>query len=110
MLPAMGGSPGLPAQTSPQTRFSADGFWWWDGSQWRPAMSEDRLWRWTGSTWEPARPGSSGPGSGGTLWIVIAVLVGIVILAGVIAALILYFAGPQISNVFSNLVMSPSSP
>jgi hypothetical protein len=73
-------------------------------------MSEDRRWRWTGSTWEPARAGSSGSGFGGKLWIVIAVLVGIVIIVGVIAALILYFAGPQISNVFSNLVISPSNP
>jgi hypothetical protein len=35
---------------------------------------------------------------------------GIVILASVIASLILYFAGPQVSNVFSNLVISPSNP
>ena len=73
-------------------------------------MSEDRLWRWTGSTWEPAPPGDFASGSGGTLWIVIAVLVGIVILVGVIAAVLLYFAGPQIANVFSNLVATPRSP
>jgi hypothetical protein len=106
----MGGNPGSAAPASLQTRFSADGFWWWDGAQWRPAMSEDRLWRWTGSTWEPAQPGGSASTSGGTLWIVIAVLVGIVILVGVIAAGILYFAGAQIVNTFSNLVMTPSSP
>lgn len=110
MLQAMGGSPGPPAQSSTQTRFSADGFWWWDGSQWRPATSEDRLWRWTGSTWEPARPGGSTSGSGGTLWIVIAVLVGLVILVGVISAAVLYFAGAEIANTFSNLVMTPSAP
>ena len=110
MLPEMGGNPGPPAQTATQTRFSADGFWWWDGSQWRPAMSEDRLWRWTGSTWEPARPGGSASSSGGTLWVVIGAVVVVVILVGVIAAAVLYFAGPDISNVFSNLVTAPSSP
>src|ERR1700676_4634392 len=106
-------TPDAAPQTSTQTRFSADGFWWWDGAQWRPAMSEDRLWRWTGSTWEPARTsGSAAPGSpsGGTFWIAVGGRVAIVILVGVLAAAILYFAGPQISNVFSNLVTTPSSP
>src|ERR1700682_769267 len=110
MPPAVGGNPGPAAPTSQQTRFSADGFWWWDGAQWRPAMSEDRLWRWTGSTWEPARPGGSASASGGTLWIVIGVLVGIVILVGVIAAAVLYFAGAEIANTFSTLITSSSSP
>jgi hypothetical protein len=110
MLPAVGGKPGPAAPTSPQARFSADGFWLWDGSQWRPAMSEDRLWRWTGSTWEPARPGGSAPGSGGVVGIVIAVLVGTLIPVGVIAVAVLYFAGPEIANTFSNLVTSPSTP
>ena len=45
------GDPGTPAPGAAQTRFSADGFWWWDGAQWRPALSEDRLWRWNGQTW-----------------------------------------------------------
>jgi hypothetical protein len=109
MLQAMGEIPGSPAQTLPQTRFSADGFWWWDGSQWRPAMSEDRLWRWTGSTWEPARPGS-GSGSGGSLGILIGVLAGILVLMAAITFAVIYFAGPDISNVFSNLVTTHSSP
>src|ERR1700686_1684260 len=108
MLPAMGANPAPPAQITSQTRLSADGFWWWDGSQWRPAMSENRLWRWTGSTWEPARPGGSASSSGGALWIVIGVLVGIVILVGAIAAAVLYFAGSDISNFFSNLVRNPT--
>ncbi|MHB8612446.1 MAG: hypothetical protein ACYDAL_08465 [Candidatus Dormibacteraceae bacterium] len=73
-------------------------------------MSDDRLWRWTGSTWEAARPGGSASGSGGTPGIVIAALVGFVILVGVIAAAVLYFAGAQIVDAFSNLVVTPSSP
>ena len=103
-------TPDAAPQTSTQTRFSADGFWWWDGSQWRPAMSEDRLWRWTGSTWEPARTGGSASSSGGSIGILIAILLGIFILAGVITAAVIYFAGAQIANTFSNLVMTPSSP
>jgi hypothetical protein len=109
MLPAMGGNPAPPAQTTSQTRFSADGFWWWDGSQWRPAMSEDRLWRWSGSTWEPART-AGGSGSGASLGIMIGVLAGILVLVAAITFAVIYFAGPDISNVFSNLVATPSSP
>jgi hypothetical protein len=97
-------------QTPTQTRFSADGFWWWDGSQWRPAMSEDRLWRWTGSTWEPARAGGSASSSKGSIGILIAILVGVFILVGVITAAVIYFAGAQIVNTYSNLVLTPSSP
>ena len=42
--------------------------------------------------------------------ILIAILVGIFILVGVITAAVIYFAGAQIVNTFSNLVMTPNSP
>ncbi len=32
-------------------QFSADGEWFWDGTQWRAAYSPDRGWRWDGTTW-----------------------------------------------------------
>ncbi|MCL2794217.1 MAG: hypothetical protein FWD85_02790 [Microbacteriaceae bacterium] len=32
--------------------FSEDGYWWWDGAQWRPAFSADRKWRFDGTTWQ----------------------------------------------------------
>src|SRR5260370_17662136 len=47
-------------------RYSPDGFWWWDGSSWKPAYSQDRLWHWNGQTWVPpqAVPARSKGGSG----------------------------------------------
>jgi hypothetical protein len=106
--------PGAAPQASVQTRFSADGFWWWDGAQWRPAYSQDRLWRWTGQAWEPtARPSpvpGSGSGAGGAAGIVVGMVLGTIVLVGLMALAIIYFAGPQISNVFSNLVGTPNSP
>lgn len=35
----------------PQTRISADGHWWWNGSEWVAATTDDGLWRWNGSEW-----------------------------------------------------------
>src|SRR5713226_4433997 len=52
------------AQTGQGSRFSPDGFWWWDGAGWRPAYSQDRLWRWDGQAWVPAAGGAA-PRSGG---------------------------------------------
>jgi hypothetical protein len=31
--------------------FSVDGYWWWDGAAWQPAISPDRRWRWDGRAW-----------------------------------------------------------
>src|SRR4029077_9970819 len=55
----------IPAGPAPG-RYSPDGFWWWDGSGWKPAYSQDRLWRWNGQTWVPtqAPPTQSKGGSG----------------------------------------------
>jgi hypothetical protein len=35
-------------------QFSADGQWFWDGTEWRPAYSPDRAWRWDGRQWVAA--------------------------------------------------------
>jgi len=48
------------------TKFSDDGKYFWDGGEWRPAVSEDGAWRWTGSGWVAyqAPPASGKP----TIW------------------------------------------
>jgi hypothetical protein len=97
---------GAPNPAAPQTRFSADGFWWWDGAEWKPAFSQDRLWRWDGNGWVPARPpapGGSGSGVGLALGLV-GGFVAIIILVTVFVAVILLTMGGQIANVFSNVV------
>jgi len=104
--PAPGPTP-VPAPVQPQTRFSADGFWWWDGKEWKPAISQDRLWRWNGSNWIPAAPAGGraqgGMGGGGLALILVLSFVGILILVGGVVLVVLLTMGNQISNVFSNV-------
>jgi hypothetical protein len=106
------GDPAPPPAVAPQTRFSADGFWWWDGAEWRAALSPDRLWRWNGQTWEPAHPSGTGSrsGAGLAIGITVAIFISIVALVLVVTAAILYAMGGQISNVFSNVAAALSSP
>jgi len=83
--------------------------WWWDGSQWRPAVSPDGMWRWNGQAWVPARQGRPG-GSGGVAVIVtIAAFGGILVLVSIFTLVVLYTMGNQITNVFSNVVAALGS-
>jgi hypothetical protein len=106
----MVGDPGAAGQQTAQasqTRFSADGFWWWNGAEWKPAVSEDRLWRWNGQAWEPAQPARTGvarPGVGRAVGLTIALFAGVLLVVAVIFGAILYYTGPQITDVFSNVV------
>jgi hypothetical protein len=99
------------AAAAPAGRFSADGFWWWDGAGWKPAYSQDRLWRWTGASWVPAAaqpPRSSNAGL--FIGLGIGAFVLVVVVVAVIVAAILYTSGPQIANVFSNVAAALGSP
>lgn len=107
----MSQDPGGPRTAAAQTRFSADGFWWWDGAEWRPALSQDRLWRWNGQAWEPARLSTapaSGVGAGTAIWITVAVFAGVLVLVAALTVVILFTMGNQITNVFSNVAAALS--
>ena len=106
------GDPNAPAPARTQTRFSADGFWWWDGAEWRPAVSQDRLWRWNGQAWEPARPAVAAGrgGAGAAIGITIAIFLGVIVLVSLVTVVILATMGNQISNVFSNVAAALNSP
>jgi Flp pilus assembly pilin Flp len=112
----MGGVPGTPTSPAARTFFSPDGFWWWDGSAWKPALSEDRLWRWNGQAWEPSRlppASSSGAGAGAGAAIGITVVVAfvlILVLVSIIVIVVLLTMGGQIANVFSNVAAALNGP
>jgi hypothetical protein len=104
----MGANPPGPASPNRPASFSPDGFWWWDGTQWRSAISADGRWRWNGTAWEPHHTGAPAKAGGGgaTTAILITVLAfgGILVLVGILVAASLYAMGDQISNVFSNVI------
>jgi hypothetical protein len=75
-----------------QGRYSADGFWWWDGASWQPAYSRDRLWRWNGTTWVPAQaPPVQAKGGSGLMIALIAG--GFVLVLVVVAVIVLILLG-----------------
>jgi hypothetical protein len=109
----MAQNPGGPPAAVAHARFSADGFWWWDGAEWRPALSQDRLWRWNGQAWEPARLSAaprSGGGTSAAIWITVAVFVGVLVLVALVTVVILFTMGNQITNVFSNVAAALTGP
>ena len=115
MLQGMGGGPGTPTNPAART-FSPDGFWWWDGSSWKAALSEDRLWRWNGQSWEASRlppASSSGASAGAGAAVGVAVVfafMAILVLVSIIVIVVLLTMGGQIVNVFSNVVAAFNSP
>ena len=101
----MVGGPGGSRPTAAQTHFSVDGFWWWDGAEWKPAVSQDRLWRWNGHDWEPngsVKASGAGSGVGAAVGLTVASFVGVLILVSAIVVVVLLTMGNQITNVFSN--------
>jgi hypothetical protein len=97
--------PGATPAASPQTRFSIDGFWWWDGAEWKPAVSPDRLWQWNGLTWIARNAGTvAGSSASQGVVITIAVFAGVLVLVTMLTLVVLLTMGGQIGNVFSNVV------
>ena len=100
-----------PGGQPPQTRFSADGFWWWDGAEWKPAVSPDRQWRWNGQGWVPARPaGGGGGGVGIAVGLTLLTFFGVLVVVSIVVIVIVLTMGNQIANVFSNVVAALGSP
>jgi hypothetical protein len=93
---------------APHTRHSDDGFWWWDGASWKPAVSPDRLWRWNGQSWVPAQAPvtTQAKGPGNAILISVAVFIGVLLLVSVIATIVFVSMSGQIENVFSNMLGS----
>ena len=79
--------------------------WWWDGAQWRPAISPDGMWRWDGRGWQPTQAYAPRRGGGGTAVVVtVAAFAGVILLVSLFTLVVLLTMGNQIANVFSNVV------
>jgi hypothetical protein len=100
-----------PGGQQPQTRFSADGFWWWNGAEWKPAVSPDRQWRWNGQTWVPATTaGGGGGGVGLAVGLTVLAFVGVLVVVAGIVILIIFTMGNQFANILSNVTIALGSP
>jgi hypothetical protein len=88
-------------QGGPPT-FSADGYWWWDGTAWQPAISPDRRWRWDGRAWiavgEARPPSPSGLSTGALVAIIAAVAVVVLVVVSVMAYIGFSRVGTQSSG------------
>jgi hypothetical protein len=98
----------MAAPSPPQ--FSPDGFWWWTGSEWKPAISPDQRWRWNGATWVPhAAPQAQRRRDPAVTAGIILGGVGVVVFVLFLVIGVLLTMGNQISNVFDNVVTALGS-
>jgi hypothetical protein len=80
-----------PGSSQNLTAFSPDGYWWWDGAAWQPALSPDGMWRWSGQAWiatGPMRASSRGLSTGA----LVAIIAGVTALVLVVVAILGYAA------------------
>jgi hypothetical protein len=85
------------------TQFSADGFWWWDGAEWRPAISPDRLWRWNGSGWVPAQARAR-RSNGLAIGLIVAVFAVVLVLAAVVTVVVVLLLAGNLGGASSALI------
>jgi hypothetical protein len=85
--------------------FSADGYYWWDGTGWQPAVSPDRRWRWDGRVWiaigETRAP--SGLPTGALVTIIASAAVVVLVVVSVMA----YIGFSRVSGNQPSAVISP---
>jgi hypothetical protein len=88
--------------------FSADGYWWWDGTAWQPAISPDQRWRWDGRVWtaigETRRPSGL---STGTL---VAIIASTAVVVLVVVSVLAYIGFSRMSGTPSTGGVTTTSP
>lgn len=95
--------------------FSADGEWFWDGAEWRPAFSPDRRWRWDGTAWRPAPAPVPAWRYEPTAWtrrlqvlVLVLMAVGLVVAVGLYAITVPSMLQQSIDRSFSTQPASPN--
>ena len=96
-----------PGQVEGPTTFSPDGYWWWDGAGWKPALSPDGSWRWTGQAWIPAvaaQPTRRGLSTGALVGLV----AGVTAVVLVVVAVLSYVAVSRFSSQTPAVIQTPA--
>lgn len=83
------------AQQGPPA-FSADGYWWWDGTAWQPAISPDRRWRWDGRAWIAV--GEARPPSGLSTGALVAIIATVAVVVLVVVSVMAYVGFSRVSS------------
>ncbi len=88
--------------------FSPDGYWWWDGVAWKPALSPDGLWRWSGQAWIPA--GTALPSRRGlSTGALVGLIAGAIAVVMVIVAVLGYVAVSRFGGQTPSSVRGPTT-
>src|SRR5438477_10424248 len=90
------------------TTFSPDGYWWWDGAGWKPAVSPDGSWRWTGQAWVAAgaaKPTRRGLSTGA----LVGLIAGVTATVHVVAAVMSYVAVSRLNTPTPAATQTPPS-
>src|SRR5260370_15967547 len=84
------------AQQGPPPSFSPDGYWWWDGAGWQPAVPRDGRWRWDGKAWM-AR-GETRPASGLSTGALVAIIASAAVVVLVVVSVTAYVGFSRVNG------------
>jgi hypothetical protein len=87
--------------------FSADGYWWWDGTAWQPAISPDRRWRWDGRVWNAI--GETRPPSGLSTGALVAIIASVTVVVLVVVSVLAYIGFSRLGSTQSTGGLFPAA-
>jgi hypothetical protein len=87
--------------------FSADGYWWWDGTAWQPAISPDRRWRWDGRTWIAV--GETRPPSSLSTGALVAIIASAAVVVLVVVSVLAYIGFSRLGSTQSSGGLFPAA-
>jgi hypothetical protein len=98
-----------PGRAQLPTTFSPDGYWWWDGNGWKPALSPDGSWRWNGQAWIPAHAAQPPSRRGLSTGALVGLIAGVTAVVLVVVAVLGYVAVSRFSGQTPVVTQTPTN-